>query len=160
MYIYTESGGNSSGNERKISYFPGSIKKKKRRRKKGRKDTEVLQFQMQFLGRPPSTGHSTYRTLETTRRHRKTVCADSWPDSLPRIPYCFALPGLNGLENGADINDPTWNSASATVRTDREEKNGVALKIMKREKKGRFLIGWKRLTRDSIQFTFEFHFRY
>lgn len=37
MYIYTESGGNSGGNERKISYFPGSIKKKKTKKKERKK---------------------------------------------------------------------------------------------------------------------------
>lgn len=117
MHIYTETGGNSSGNERKISYFPGSIKKKKREKTKkgGRKDIErYYNFKCNSLGVRPRRA---IRPIELSKRRGDTVkqfARIAGPISLSRIPYCFALPGLNGLENGADINDPACNSTPAT----------------------------------------------
>lgn len=94
MHIYTETGGNSSGNERKISYFPGSIKKKKREKTKkgGRKDIErYYNFKCNSLGVRPRRA---IRALETMRRHRKTVCADSWPDFSLADTLLFRITGI------------------------------------------------------------------
>lgn len=100
MYICTCIYGNWRKFKRKRKknlVFPRIHKKKEKgKNEEGRKKgyREVLQFQMQFLGRPPSTGHSTYRALETTRRHRKTVCADSWSDFSLADTLLFRITGI------------------------------------------------------------------
>lgn len=71
MYIYTESGGNSGGNERKISYFPGSIKKKKNEEeRKEERIQRYYNFKCNSLGVRPRRA---IRPIELSKRRGDTV---------------------------------------------------------------------------------------
>lgn len=104
-------------------WYPRRYIKKRKKREKGQERNGSITISNAI----PSSGLDGPLEL-SKRRHRKAARA-SFP--LARVPVnraacyarCFALPGLNGLENGVDRNDPM---EAASLRSMSRRRNDVS----------------------------------